>query len=93
MNIKLGKALTLNPPPALRARAMGSYLFPPPVSDARALRPGGDLRFESEGREVEGQILVTLGIAYRKFQISDLRFAALERFGVDRAGEIAFHVV
>ena len=33
---------------------MGKWLFPPPVSDARALRPVGGFPFEAEGREGEG---------------------------------------
>ena len=34
---------------------MGSYLFPPSVSDARALRPGGVFHSKAEGREEEGR--------------------------------------
>src|SRR5712692_3686029 len=74
MNYKLRNPSTLKPPPALRARAMGRYLFPPPVSDARALRPGDGFHIEAEEREDEGQILAMLGISNRRFQISDLRF-------------------
>ena len=33
---------------------MGSYLIPPPVSDARALRTDAGFHFEAEGREGEG---------------------------------------
>jgi len=34
---------------------MSKWLFQQPVSDARALRPGGGFPFESEGREGEGR--------------------------------------
>jgi hypothetical protein len=34
---------------------MCRYLFPPLVSDARALRPGGGVHREAEGREGEGR--------------------------------------